>query len=59
MYVCLCYVLVLFVSGGWDSSYSDTRSLFTQHIDIWWVIKSERIFAYPSYYLVKYHSKPY
>ena len=31
VYVCLCYVLVLFVSGGWYLSCSDTRSLFTQH----------------------------
>ena len=30
-YVWLCYVLVLFVSGGWYSSCSDTRSLFTRH----------------------------
>ena len=30
VYVCLCYVIVLFVSGGWYSSYSDTQSLFTR-----------------------------
>ena len=29
VYVWLCYVLVLFVSGGWYLSCSDTRSLFT------------------------------
>ena len=29
VYVCICYVLVLFVSGGWYSSCSDTQSLFT------------------------------
>ena len=34
VYVWLCYVLVLFVSGGWYSSCSDTRSLFTWHC--WW-----------------------
>ena len=28
-----CYVLVWFVSGGWYSSCSDTRSLFTRHMD--------------------------
>ena len=33
VYVCLCYVLVLFVSDGWYSNYSDTRSLFTWHIE--------------------------
>jgi hypothetical protein len=30
VYVCLYYVLVLIVSGGWYSSCSDTRSLFTR-----------------------------
>ena len=32
VYVCLCYVLVLVVSGGWYSSYNATQSLFTQQI---------------------------
>ena len=32
VYVCLCYVLVLFFSGGWYSSCNDTRSLFTGHL---------------------------
>ena len=31
VYLCLCYVLILFVSGGWYSSCSDTRLLFTRH----------------------------
>ena len=31
MYVCLCYVLVLFVNGGWYPSCGDTRLLFTRH----------------------------
>ena len=42
VYVCLCFVLMLFIRGGWYSSYSDTRSLFTQqvpycniHIEFW------------------------
>ena len=30
VYVCLYYVLVLFVSDGWYSSCSDTQSLFTR-----------------------------
>ena len=30
IYVWLCYVLELFVSGGWYSSCSDTQFLFTQ-----------------------------
>ena len=34
VYVRLCYILVLFVSGGWYSSCSDTRSLFTQQRDL-------------------------
>ena len=32
MYVCLCYVLVLVISGGWYSSCNNTRSLFTQQL---------------------------
>jgi len=40
VYVCLCYVLVLFVSGGWYSNCSDTQSLFTRqspflYISLW------------------------
>jgi hypothetical protein len=36
VYVCLCYILLLFVSGGWYSNCSDTRSLFTrQPSSIW------------------------
>ena len=31
VYVSLCYVLVLFVSGGWYSSCSITRPLLTRH----------------------------
>ena len=31
VYVCLCYVLVLVVNGGWYSSCSDTRLLFIRH----------------------------
>ena len=31
-FLCMTYyVLVLFVGGGWYTSCSDTRSLFTQH----------------------------
>ena len=30
VYVCLCYVLVLFVSGGWYSNCNDTQSLITR-----------------------------
>jgi hypothetical protein len=30
MYVCLCYILVLFVNVSWYLSYSDTRPLFTR-----------------------------
>ena len=30
VYVCFCHVLVVFVSGGWYSSSSDTWSLFTR-----------------------------
>ena len=32
VYVGHCYVLVLFVSGGRYSSYSDTQSLFTRQL---------------------------
>ena len=31
-YVCFCHVLVVFVSGGWYLSYTDTRSLFTREL---------------------------
>ena len=32
VYVCICYVLVLFVSGGWYSSYSETQSIFIRQL---------------------------
>ena len=32
VYVCFCHVLVIFVSGGWYSSYNNTRSLFTRQL---------------------------
>ena len=35
VYVCFCYVLV-FVSGGWYLSCSNTRSIFTQHSAFNW-----------------------
>ena len=34
VYVYICYVLVLFVNGGWYSSCSDTRSLFTWQCEL-------------------------
>ena len=32
VYVCFWHVLVVFVSGGWYSSYSNTQSLFTRQL---------------------------
>lgn len=32
VYMWLCYVLVLFASGGWHSSCRDTQSLFTRQL---------------------------
>ena len=34
VYVYLCYVLVLFFRGGWYSSFSDTRLLFTWQLSL-------------------------
>lgn len=32
LYVCICYILVLFVNGGWYMCCNDTQLLFTRHI---------------------------